>query len=99
LDGLLQLATKRRTRAELILRRAYPIIRDYDLWETDEAAKDKVAAIADLLIRDSEGDGKVPVARPLVTSPAIMPAPIPEPEKPKPKRDTQPEPIEGVEDL
>lgn len=65
LDALLLLACYRPSREVLITDMSYPILRDYHTAEEDEEAKDKVNTIVDILARDSTGNGKCPIAKPL----------------------------------
>lgn len=65
LEALLCLACDRPARADLITRRAYPVLREYDRAEPAERARDLVQQIVDLLARDSRGDDTCPVAEPL----------------------------------
>lgn len=65
LDALLLLACYRPSREVLITGISYPILRDYHTAEEDEEAKDKVSTIVDILARDSTGNGKCPIAKPL----------------------------------
>lgn len=65
LEALLCLACDRPARADLITRRAYPVLREYDRAESAERPRDLVQQIVDLLARDSRGDDACPVAEPL----------------------------------
>ena len=65
LDALLLLACHRPSREVLITDMAYPILRDYHIIEEDEEAKDKISTIVDILARDSTGNGKCPIAKPI----------------------------------
>ena len=65
LEALLCLACHRPARADLITRRAYPVLREYDRAEHAERAHDLVQQIVDFLARDSRGDDACPVAEPL----------------------------------
>ena len=84
LDALLLLACYRPSREVLITDMSYPILRDYHTAEEDEEAKDKVSTIVDILARDSTGNGKCPIAKPLPRQDA-QPAEKAVEEKSKPK--------------
>lgn len=84
LDALLLLACYRPSREVLITDMSYPILRDYHTAEEDEEAKDKVSTIVDILARDSTGNGKCPIAKPLPRQDA-QPAEKEVEEKSKPK--------------
>ena len=65
LEGLLLLSCYRPSRADLITRKAYPVLRDYEKTEKDEELKKKVSEIVDFLSRASKGDGDCPIAIPI----------------------------------